>query len=46
MIWTSDEFGANRIGRIRLATEHNWRDGETWEWRINPPVPAWGHGLA
>jgi hypothetical protein len=48
VIWRSDEYGENRVGRIRLATEHNWRDGETWEWAINPPmpVPAWGHGLA
>jgi hypothetical protein len=24
------------------------RDGETWVWAINPPmpVPAWGHGIA
>jgi hypothetical protein len=48
VIWTSESFGAHRVGRIRLATEHNMRDGETWVWSINPPmpVPAWGHGLA
>jgi hypothetical protein len=46
VIWTSDEFGARRVGRIRLAGEHD--SGERWEWAINPPmpVPAWGHGLA
>jgi hypothetical protein len=46
VIWTSDEFGARRVGRIRLAGEHD--GGERWEWAINPPmpVPAWGHGLA
>lgn len=46
VIWTSDEYGARRVGRIRLASEH--AQAERWEWAINPPmpVPAWGHGLA
>jgi hypothetical protein len=48
VIWRSESFGARRVGRIRLAEEQNWRDGETWVWAINPPmpVPAWGHGTA
>jgi hypothetical protein len=48
VIWMSESFGARRVGRIRLATEHNTRDGETWVWSISPPmpVPTWGHGLA
>jgi hypothetical protein len=46
VIWTSEEFGARRVGRIRLA-EQNGSEGNRWEWAINPPmpVPAWGHGL-
>jgi len=46
VIWTSESFGAHRVGRIRLATEH--AEADRWEWTINPPmpVPAWGHGLA
>src|SRR5947209_19186392 len=46
VIWTSDSFGARRVGRIRLATGH--AEADRWEWTINPPmpVPAWGHGLA
>jgi hypothetical protein len=33
VIWTSESFGARRVGRIRLATEH--RDADTWSWSIN-----------
>jgi len=46
VIWTSDSFGARRVGRIRLATQHLL--AERWEWSINlpMPVPAWGHGIA
>jgi hypothetical protein len=46
VIWTSVSFGARRVGRFRLATEH--RDADTLAWSINPPmpVPAWCHGIA
>jgi hypothetical protein len=46
VIWTSEEFGVRRVGRIRWAQEH--RDSNRWKWAINPPVPvpAWGHGIA
>ena len=46
VIWTSDAFGARRVGRIRLATEH--AEKERWEWTINlpMPVPSWGRGIA
>jgi hypothetical protein len=46
VIWTSDEYGARRVGRVRFTGEHE--GAERWEWTINPPmpVPAWGHGLA
>jgi hypothetical protein len=49
VIWTSEQFGARRVGRIRLATEQNWkRDGEHWTWSIHPPmpIPPWGNGMA
>lgn len=48
VIWKSDAFGDNRVGRVRLATERSWKHGEQWEWMMNPPmpVPPWGHGLA
>ena len=46
VLWTSDEFGCRRVGRIRRVNQH--RDEDRWEWAINPPmpVPAWCHGLA
>lgn len=46
VIWTSDEYGARRVGLIRLASEH--AQAERREWAINPPmpIPAWCHGMA
>lgn len=42
---SGEPFGARRIGRVRLASEH--AEAERWEWVINPmPVLAWGHGIA
>ncbi len=37
--------GSSRVGRIRLATERNWR-GAIWVWNVNPPlpVPLWCNG--
>jgi hypothetical protein len=45
VIWTSDEFGARRVGRIHLAGEHD--GGERWTWAVNPPmpIPTWCHGI-
>jgi hypothetical protein len=46
VIWASDEYGARRLGRVRLTGEHD--GAERWEWAINPPMPvhAWARGLA
>jgi hypothetical protein len=29
VIWTFDEFGVRRVGRVRPTTELNWRQAET-----------------
>jgi hypothetical protein len=41
VIWTSEEFGARRVGCIV-------RTGNKWEWRFELPtaVPVWAHGLS
>src|SRR5690348_2646062 len=40
IIWKSDAFGENRVGRVRLANEQSWKEAEQWEWMINPPMPV------
>jgi hypothetical protein len=48
VIWTSEQFGANRVGRIRLSSSSAWQREDTWDWHINPPlpIPPWGNGNA
>ena len=47
IIWTSEDFGRQSVGRIRLATERAHR-GSVWWWGVNPPlpIPGWCQGTA
>jgi hypothetical protein len=42
VIWRSEAFGDNRVGRIRLATEH--AEAERWEWGDKPANASAGLG--
>lgn len=42
VIWTSDDFGARRVGRISRKAKKKWK----WQLDLPTTVPGWAHGVS